>query len=99
MSEVVVIEFDAPEALAIYNAVNRLLGVDPSSGSGDWPAPLTSHVAGESGDKLIVVEVWESRTVREEFMRSRLGPAFQEANVPQPTRVEWFTLAGEMHRH
>ena len=99
MSEVVVIEFDAPEALAIYNAVNRLLGVDPSSGSGDWPAPLTSHVAGESGDKLIVVEVWESRTVQEEFMRSRLGPAFQEANVPQPTRVEWFTLAGEMHRH
>jgi quinol monooxygenase YgiN len=60
---------------------------------------LISHVAGEAGDKLIVVEVWESRAVQEEFMQSRLGPAFQEANVPQPTRVEWFTKAGEMHRH
>ncbi len=76
-----------------------MLDVDPSSGSGDWPAPLTSHVAGESGDKLIVVEVWESQAVQEAFMQSRLGPALQEANVPPPTRVEWFALAGEMHRH
>ncbi len=98
MSEVVVIEFDAPEVLEIYNSVNRVLGVDPESGSGDWPVPLISHVAGESGDKLIVVEVWESRADQERFMQSRLGPAFHEANVPQPTRVEWFAKAGEMHR-
>jgi hypothetical protein len=32
-------------------------------------------------------------------MQSRLGPALKEANVPPPTRVEWFALAGEMHRH
>ena len=99
MAEVLVLEFTAPEAVEIYRSVNRLLGVDPSTGSGDWPPPMTSHVAGESGDKLIVVEVWESRTVQEEFMQSRLAPAFQEANVPQPTRVEWFAHAGEMHRH
>jgi hypothetical protein len=99
MSEVLVLEFAAPQALEIYTSVNRLLGVDPSSGSGDWPAPLKSHVAGESGDKLIVMEVWESRAAQEQFMQSRLGPAFHEANVPQPTRVEWFSQAGEMHRH
>jgi hypothetical protein len=99
MSEVVVIEFDAPGAVEVYNSVNRVLGIDTESGSGDWPAPLISHVAGESGDKLIVVEVWESRADQERFMQSRLGPAFHEAKVPQPTRVEWFAKAGEMHRH
>ena len=97
MAEVVVLEFSVPEAVNIYNSVNRILGVDPSDGSGDWPAPLIHHVAGESGDKLIVVEVWESKADQEQFME-RLGTAFQEANVPPPTRVEWFNLAGQTHR-
>ena len=99
MTDVLVLEFTAPQAVEIYRSVNRLLGLDASSGLGDWPAPLLSHVAGESGDKLIVVEVWESKAAQEEFMQSRLGPAFQKADVPQPTRVEWFINAGEMHRH
>jgi hypothetical protein len=99
MADVVVLEFAAPQAVEIYRSVNRLLGLDGSSDPGDWPAPLLSHVAGESGDKLIVVEVWESKAAQEQFMQSQLGPAFQKASVPQPTRVEWFTQAGEMHRH
>jgi hypothetical protein len=101
MAEVLVLEFDAPNADAaeLYQSVSRQLGVDPSTGSGDWPAPMSCHVAGVSGGKLIVVEVWESRAVQEEFMHSRLGPVMQELNAPQPTRVEWLTHAGEMHRH
>ena len=97
MAEVVVIEFTSPEAGKLYNSVNRMLNVDASDGSGDWPAPLIHHVAAESGDKLIVVEVWESKADQEQFM-TRLGAAFQEANVPQPSRVEWFNLAGQRHR-
>ena len=99
MPELVVIEFTAPEALGIYNNVNRILGLDGPIEQGDWPAGLISHVAGESGDKLVVVEVWESQAAQADFMHSRLGPAFAEANVPQPARVEWFALAGEFHRH
>jgi hypothetical protein len=99
MPEILVLEFSAPNAVEHYRTVSRMLDVDPSSGSGDWPAPLVSHVAGEAGDKLIVVEVWESKAVQEGFMQSRLGPALKQANVPPPTRVEWFALAGEMHRH
>jgi hypothetical protein len=98
MAEVVVIEFTSPEAVKLYNSVNRILNVDASDGSGDWPAPLIHHVAAESNDKLIVVEVWESKADQEQFM-TRLGAAFEEANVPPPTRVEWFNLAGQMHRH
>lgn len=99
MAEVLVLEFSAPQAVELYRKVSGILGVDPATGSGEWPPPLTCHVAGESDDKLIVVEVWESRAVQEEFMQSQLAPAFHEANVPPPTRVEWFALAGEMHRH
>lgn len=97
MPELLVLEFTAPEAVEIYRTVNRDLGLE--SGDGDWPAPMASHVAGESGDKLIVVEVWDSKEDQEEFMKSRLGPALQQANAPAPTRVEWFAHVGEMHRH
>lgn len=98
MAEVLVLEFTTPGAVEIYRRVNDLLGADATTGSGDWPAGLLSHVAGEAGDKLVVVEMWESKSAQEEFMHARLGPAFGQANVPQPTRVEWFALAGEMRR-
>ena len=99
MPEVLVLEFEAPEAVEIYRRVSGILKVDPSTGTGEWPPPLLHHVAGEAGDKLIVVEVWESKTAQEEFMQRDLAPAFQEANVPPPKRAEWFNHAGEMHRH
>lgn len=97
MAEVVVLEFEAPDAVSIYNSVNTIL----SGGSDTWEMPpgLISHVAGEAGDKLIVVEVWESQADQQAFMESELGPAFREANVPEPSRVEWFSHAGDAHRH
>jgi len=97
MPEVVIIEFEAPDAVEIYRSVSRLLGVDPATGSGDWPAPLSSHVAAASDNKLIVVEIWDSQADQHQFME-RLGAAFKEANVSPPTSVEWYALAGEMHR-
>jgi hypothetical protein len=99
MPDVLVLEFDTPQALDLYKKVSGILNVDPSTGSGDWPPPLLHHVAGNAGDKLIVVEVWESKAAQEDFMQKDLSPAFQKAQVPPPTRVEWFAHAGEMHRH
>jgi len=97
MPEVVVIEFDAPDAIEIYRSVSRELGIDPATGSGDWPAPLSNHVAAASDNKLIVMEIWDSQADQERFME-QLGAAFKAANVPPPTSVEWFVLAGAMHR-
>lgn len=97
MPEVVVIGFDAPDAIEIYQSVNRELGVDPETGSGDWPAPLRSHVAQASDDKRIVVEIWDSQADQERLVE-RLGAALTAADVPPPTRVEWFARAGAMHR-
>jgi hypothetical protein len=99
MPDVLVLEFTSPDAVQLYRQVSGILNVDPSTGSGDWPPPLLHHVAGESGDKLVVVEVWESRADQEAFMQKNLAPAFEKANVPPPTRAEWFAHAGEMHRH
>jgi hypothetical protein len=58
---------------------------------------MISHIAGEAGDKLIVVEAWESQADQERFMASKLGPAFHEAKVPAPTRVEWFSGVMNVH--
>lgn len=96
MSELLVLEFSAPNVVELYRTVSRLLDVDPSTGAGDWPEPLETHVAGVAGDDLIVVEVWESKEIQAKFMQDRLGPALQQANAPAPSRVEWFSLAGQM---
>jgi hypothetical protein len=99
VADVIVLEFTAPDAVSIYNKVNHLLGWDGSSDWEHWPKGMLSHVAGELGDKLVVVEVWESKADQEEFMVSQLGPAFAKADVPQPARVEWFSNVGDAHRH
>jgi hypothetical protein len=99
MAEVVVIEFSTPNAVAIYNQVNKILGWEGIPSAEEWPEGMLSHIAGESGDKLIVVEVWESKAAQEEFMRSQLGPAFTEANVPPPARIEWFNNVTDAHTH
>lgn len=91
MSEVLVIEFSAPDGGAIYAKVNEALGWD---GPEDLPAGLLSHVAGASGDRLVVVEAWESKAAHDRFMQAELGPAFAKAAVPEPARVEWLTRLG-----
>jgi hypothetical protein len=99
MADVVVVEFAAPNAVEIYRSVNKILGWDGTPDPEHWPAGMLSHVAGESGDKLIVVEVWESQEAHGAFMESELGPAFAQAQVPEPTRLEWFTGVADIHRH
>ncbi len=97
MAEVVVIEFSAPGAGSIYPRVNGILGWDGVPGPDVRPEGLISSIAGESGDKLIVVEVWESREFQQRFMESQLGPALAEAKVAEPSRVEWFNDVIDFH--
>lgn len=95
MADLLVLEFSSPQATEQYNKVNGLLGVDPATGKGDWPAGIQVHVAGQDGGSLIVVEVWESQAAQEKFMAERLGPALGQAGAPEPSRVQWFSLLGE----
>lgn len=96
MAELLVLEFSSPQASELYNKVNGLLGVDPATGQGDWPAGILTHLGGlGEKDSLIVVEVWDSQAAQEKFMSERLGPALAKAEAPQPNRVQWFSLVGE----
>jgi hypothetical protein len=99
MPEVVVIEFAEPNAVEIYESVNKELGWDGVPDSASWPAGMLSHVSGEKGDKLIVVEVWESQAAQGEFMSAKLGPAFAAVGAPQPARIEWFDSVMDIHSH
>ena len=56
MSDALVLEFTGASA-DDYWAVNRLLGLDTATGSGDWPAGLLSHTGAEHADGLVVFEV------------------------------------------
>jgi hypothetical protein len=98
MAEVIVIEFESPQAVRIYNEVNKIIGWEGAPGDESWPAGMISHVAAEAGDKLIVIEAWDSQADEERFMQSTLAPAFAQANVPPPTRVEWFSGVMNVHR-
>jgi hypothetical protein len=98
MAEILILEFSAEGALDLYNKVNSHMGLDPSTGSGEWPDGMLSHVAGLDGNELIVMQVWESRGDHEQFMNNRLGPALQAQNVPPPTRAAWFSEVSNWRR-
>jgi hypothetical protein len=98
MADLLIFEFSAPDAVELYNQVNKLIGIDPSTNSGDWPAGMLTHQAGGEGNGLVVVESWESREAQEEFMSARLGPALGQADVPPPTRVTWLPQVGGWQR-
>lgn len=92
MAEVIVIEIDCDPAL--YPKVNQALGLDPATGSGDWPKGLVSHVGCGDDGKVVVVEVWESRADQESWMAAKLGPALGQVGVPKPKRMEWLSMLG-----
>ena len=52
MSDVLVFEFATPEAVHIYEQVNKLIGLDPVAGTGDWPDGMLSHLAGGEGESI-----------------------------------------------
>ena len=95
MAELILIEVDCDPAL--YPKVNEALGLDPATGSGDWPKGLLSHVGGGSDGKVVVAEIWESRADQEAWMASKLGPALGQVGVPQPKRMEWLDVLGNFN--
>ena len=98
MAEILILEFSAEGALDLYKKVSRRMGLDPNTGSGDWPDGQLTHITGIDGNDVIAVEVWESKGDQEKFMSNRLGPALEAENVPPPRRVAWFSEAGNWRR-
>ena len=89
MAEGLILEFDGI-GRAEYDSVNGLLGLNPDSGTGDWPAGLLFHAGGAKPGGWVVFELWESRQAHEQFMGSRLAKAMHEGGVDAPpVRVLW----------
>jgi len=94
MADALILEF-AGVSQEQYDSVNTLLGINPTTGEGDWPSGLLSHIGAAADDgSLIVFEVWDSQASQQEFMEKRLGPALGQAGVPDPTRAEWRNVIG-----
>ncbi len=92
-----IIEFDGV-GKEQYDAVNSILGVDPISGSGDWPEGLIAHSAGWREDgRFYVTEVWSSPELQEKFMEERLGEALAKGGVGEPKSVTSIDLHAHQH--
>ena len=75
MAELLILEFDGVTE-SDYRTVTAALGIDPDTGKGDWPAGLTTHLAGMGEDgRAFIVESWTSRDAQAEFMQNRLAAA------------------------
>jgi hypothetical protein len=92
MADGLIIEFEGVTR-DLYDAVNAILGVDPTDpNSAGWPAGLLYHAGGEKAGGAVVFEVWASKGDQERFLGEQLGPALQQAGAPQPSRMEWIEL-------
>ena len=69
-----------------YDAVNAALGIDQSTGEGDWPDGMLSHAGGTKPGNLVVFEVWDSQESQGQFMDRRLDSALGKAGSPARRR-------------
>jgi hypothetical protein len=92
MPEALILEFTGVD-LSAYAAVNAELGIDMTTGAGEWPPGLISHAAGMGDDgSLLVTEVWASRADQQAFMESRLGQALAAGGVTAMPSIRWVPL-------
>ncbi len=82
-----------------YDAVNAELGIDASTGEGEWPDGLISHAAGLNDEgHLVVTEVWDTPEHQARFMEERLAEALAKGGVSgPPSSVTWIELVAH-HR-
>jgi hypothetical protein len=67
---------------AQYDRTNEILGI---GGEQDAPSGLLSHTCGETGDGIVVLDVWESVEALDGFFHDRLGAALEESGTPSAT--------------
>ncbi len=82
MSDALFFEFTGVSAHD-YRAVNAILGLDPATGDGLWPAGMRSH----TGAADLTVASSSSRCGRR---KSRKPPGWPRG----PKRVQWLSVVG-----
>jgi hypothetical protein len=86
MSVLMLLEWN-DTAFEAYERVNEIMGI---SGDADAPPGLIEHVACVDGSGMVIADVWESEDALGRFFEERLGPALEEAGLPdtQPRIME-----------
>ena len=92
MAEVIIIEVECDPVL--YPKVNGILGLDPNTGSGDWPKGLLTHVGGGGDGTVVAGRSLGVSDADQEAWMAKLGPAMAQAGVAEPRRMEWLSLLG-----
>jgi hypothetical protein len=67
---------------AMYDRANQIMGI---TGPDDAPDGLISHTCGTTDDGILVADVWDSLASLDDFARNRLGPAMEQAGMPEAT--------------
>lgn len=82
-----------------YDAVNAELGIDMSTGKGNWPHGLVTHAAGLAEDgRFVVIEVWDTPKHQARFMEERLGAALAKGGITgPPSNITWIELVAHHH--
>ena len=60
--------------------------------SGEVPEACVYHVNGKLGDGWCVLDYWSSRSAREAFMQSRVGPAVAASGIDAEPVIEELTV-------
>jgi heme-degrading monooxygenase HmoA len=76
----------------MYDKVNERMGIEA-----DPPAGLILHSASRTGDRLLIVDVWESQEAFERFSDERLMPAIREVMGGDPPEGETTVQTYEAH--
>lgn len=92
MAKCLILEFQGV-GRSEYDDITAKLGIDATTGTGDWPAGMLSHAGGVADDgTLVVTEIWESEDAHHAFMGARLGAVLGAAGMPPPSKTTWVDL-------
>lgn len=74
---------------AVYDRIIEALGMEENP-----PRGALVHVAGFDSGGACVMDVWESRSDFDDFLRNRLYPVFQKLkiDVPPPTVIDTYAF-------
>ena len=73
----ILMKIEVTASTAQYDELNRSIGVD----SGNLPEGLISHAVAPDGDKLVIVDIWESEDALNRFFETKAGPAMGQMGI------------------
>jgi hypothetical protein len=78
-----------------YDQVIQRMGLKQG---GPMPPGGISHFVTQTGNGLLIIDVWESRDAYEKFGKEQIGPYSQEAGITEPPETRFFDVHNYLTR-